>query len=127
SNPTHTYSRLATGSHTVTMQDGILCQTSPTLTIFTLPYTTLFRSKTDLTCNGVPTGTVTATFSGGTGTLQVQIDGGGYNTFTSRHTLAALASESHTESLHHADRCTTSQSSTLTQPTAVALSLAKSD
>src|SRR5207247_2520058 len=70
----HTYSSLATGSHTVTLQDANLCQTSQTVTIVNPVALSLSLTKTDLTCNGVPTGTVTATFSGGTGTLQLQID-----------------------------------------------------
>src|SRR5207247_2342928 len=125
--PPHTYSSLATGSHTVTLQDANLCQTSQTVTIVNPVALSLSLTKTDLTCNGVPTGTVTATFSGGTGTLQLQIDGGGYNTVTSPYTFTGLASGSHTVIVRDANLCTSTQTSTLTQPSAISLTLTKSD
>src|SRR5207249_6385200 len=81
----------------------------------------------NLTCNGAGNGTITATYSGGTGTLQLQIDGGGYSTFTSPHTFTGLASGSHTVIVRDANLCTSSSSSTLNQPTALSLSLTETD
>ena len=87
----------------------------------------LSLAKTDLACNGVPSGTITATFSGGTGALQLQIDGGGFNPFASPHTFTGLAAGSHTVQLRDVNLCSTSQSVTLSQPPAVSLSLTETD
>src|SRR5258705_2487294 len=97
----------------------------PTSTL--LLYTTLVRSlslgKTDLSCNGAGDGTVTATFSGGTGTLEGRIDGGTYTTQTSPHAFTALAAGSHTVDLKDANACTATASITVNEPPALSLSL----
>src|SRR5439155_4795502 len=76
---------------------------------------------------GVYTGTVTTTFTGVTATLQLQIDGERYNAFTSPHTFTGLAAGTHTVNLQDANACTTTLTSTLTQPSAITLTLTKND
>src|SRR5439155_6644862 len=123
----HTYSTLRAASSTTTLRDESLCTTSQSVTLVNPPAPSLPPSNPTLRCSDLPTGTITATFSGGTGTLQLQIDGAGYNTFTSPHTFTGLASGSHTVIVRDANLCTLSQSSTLTQPAALSLSLTETD
>src|SRR5439155_12191785 len=86
----------------------------------------LSLTKTD-GCNGASNGTITATFSGGTGTLQLSLDGGAFTIYTSPKTFTSLAAGSHTVTAKDANACTNTQSITVADPPALSLSLAKTD
>src|SRR5207247_11411924 len=119
--------RARTGTPPAVRRDDALCTSSQSAALLNPPAVSLSPAKTDLPCTGVPTGAITATFSGGTGALQLQIDGGGFNPFASPHTFTGLAAGSHTVQLRDVNLCSTSQSVTLSQPAAVALTLSKND
>ena len=112
----YTFTGLAGGSHTVDVKDANNCTTPASITVDEPSALSLTLTKTDITCNGAGDGTVTATFSGGTGTLQVQIDAGGYSVQTSPYTFAGLAGGSHTVDVKDANNCTTPSSITVNEP-----------
>src|SRR5258706_9160425 len=72
----HTFTGLGSGPHTVDVQDANLCAATANATIGNPPALPPSPTHTDITFNGSKKGTITATFSGGTATLHVQIDGG---------------------------------------------------
>src|SRR5206468_2891552 len=123
----HAYTGVAVGSHTVTVRAGSLRTTSQSATPARPAALSLSLTETDASCSSSSDGTVVATFSGGTGTLQLDIDGGGFATFTSSHTFSGQTAGSHTVTLRDANLCTTSQSITVGAPAAPSLSLTATD
>src|SRR5439155_26837458 len=117
----------AAESHTVTVARGVGSPASQTVTLTAPTALSLSLAKTDLACNGAGNGTITATFSGGTGPYTVQIDGGSFVSATSPYQFTGVTAATHTVVVKDPNGCTTTQTSTLTQPTAIALSLTKSD
>ncbi len=122
----YTFTGLSAGSHTVTVKDVNGCTTPQLITVTQPAALSLSLGQTATSCNGGSDGKVTATFSGGTGTLQVQIDGGSYSPQTSPYTFIGLSAGSHTVYLRDANGCTTSQSITVNQPTALSCSVTPS-
>src|SRR5262249_19302967 len=88
---------------------------------------TLSLTKTDVSCNAGSDGSVTATFSGGTGPYTISIDGGAFVAATSPKTFSGLGAGSHSVTVNDANGCTATQSITVNQPTAVTLSLTETD
>ncbi|MDP4282270.1 MAG: SprB repeat-containing protein, partial [Bacteroidota bacterium] len=123
----YTFTGLVQGSHTVYVQDVNLCTLSTSITVNQPPAVTLSLTKTDVLCNGGSTGTVTATFGGGTSPYMIKIDAGVYATHTSPYTFTGLAQGSHTVYVQDANLCTMSTSITVNQPPAVTLSLTETD
>ena len=124
-----TFSGLAAGTHIIRLKDSnpnSPCRDSISVTL-TQPATavSLTLTKTDLTCNGVSTGTATATFSGGTGALKIGLDGATPVAQASPFTYAGLTAATHTVVLVDANGCTTSKTATPAQPSAIALSLSQ--
>jgi len=106
---TGTFSRSA-GTYSFTVTDANSCTATTTGTI-TQPQP---LSLTLLTaCSGGSNESIRATFSGGTGTYQVKIDGGAYFAATSPYTFTGLAPGSHTITVKDANGCTTSNSITV--------------
>src|SRR5439155_9186101 len=65
----HTFTGQTAGSHTVTLRDANLCTSSQSITVGAPAAPSLSLTATDATCAGVSNGSVTATFSGGVGTI----------------------------------------------------------
>jgi hypothetical protein len=99
------------GSQTYTVTDANGCTSSTTVTL-TEP-SALTLSLVPGACSSGTTGSVTATFGGGTGPYQLQIDNGTYTSRTSPYTFTGLASGSHTITVKDANGCTKSASSTV--------------
>jgi SprB-like repeat protein len=113
------FTSLAAGTYNIVVKDSNGCLSSATGVTITQPTAlSLSLGETDVTCNGGSNGMVTATFSGGTGTLQVKIDGGSYSAQTSPYTFTGLSAGSHMVTVQDANGCTTSQSITVNQPSA---------
>src|SRR2546428_9703320 len=99
------------GSHSVSLKDGNGCITSQTISVGSPPALSLSLSKSDVSCVGATDGSVTATFSGRTGAVQLSMYGGGYAAATSPKTFSNLIAGSHSVSLKDGSGCTTSQRS----------------
>ncbi len=121
------FTGLAAGSHTVWVKDANGCEKSAQITVGTPTVVTLGLSKTDVLCFGDTNGTVTATFSGGTGAYMAKIDGGDYALATSPKEFTGLAAGSHTVWVKDANGCEKSAQITVGTPTVVMLGLSKTD
>ena len=109
---------LAAGTYTVTVTDASL-QTATTMCTITQPATavTASDSHTDVSCNGGSNGSVTLTFSGGTGSLQVSFNGAAFQEFSSPKTFSGLAAGIYSWIVKDANNCTVTGSETVDQPT----------
>jgi hypothetical protein len=107
---TGTFTRSA-GTYSFTVTDANSCTSTTTGTI-TQP-SALSLSLQVGACSSGTNGSITATFSGGTGTYQAKIDNGAYAAATSPKTFTGLAPGSHTITVKDANGCTTSKSTTV--------------
>ena len=115
-------------SFTVTATDANSCTGSAAYTLnVACGAISLSLTETDLTCIGANDGQVTATFSGGTGPYQVQIDGGGFAAQASPFTFTGLSAASHSVDVKDANNCSATASITVNNPPALSLSLTKTD
>src|SRR5215813_13479863 len=118
------------GSYTITAtvtcancpSPGVSCSQTVTVNDVTLSLT-----ETDVSCNGGSDGTVTATFSGGTAPYTASIDGGAAATATSPKTFSGLSAGSHSVTVTDSGGCSKTTSIMVNEPTAVTLSLTKTD
>src|SRR5262245_3687463 len=120
------FNNLSPAVHTVTVKDANGCEKSASVTIEEHPAVTLSLSKTDITCNGLSNGTITATFAGGTGSYMITLDGGAFASATSPHIFPNVGAGSHTVTVKNGNDCQKSESITINDPPAVVLILTKS-
>ena len=99
-----TFTGLASGTYPATISDAHSCPGSAAGVLVGQP-SALTLGLSQLACSSGSNGSISATFGGGTGPYMLQIDGGGYQTFTSPHTFTGLASGSHTVDLKDANNC----------------------
>ena len=81
----NTFTNLAPGNYTISVQDGGGCSGTTTVAIVVGPALTATTSSTATTCPGATNGTITITPTSGTGPYQYSMDGAAYqvsNTFT---------------------------------------------
>src|SRR5262249_57141181 len=114
---TKTFSGLSAGPHSVTVTDSGGCPKTASITVNQPTAVTLSLTKTDATCNGGADGTVTATFSGGTGPYTASIDGGAFAAAISPKTFSGLSAGSRSVTVRDANGCTASKTITITEPT----------
>ena len=105
------FSNLPAGSYNYLVKDDVIgnsCNnnapiviTEPTAALDLLPL-----GKTDLTCVGPNTGSITATFSGGTPPFQLSLDGGAPFAATSPYTFTGISATPHTVSVYDANYAT---------------------
>ncbi|MEK0421831.1 MAG: hypothetical protein RLZZ161_1682 [Bacteroidota bacterium] len=120
-NPSHTYS--TPGSYTVKLITTLVGWTSSkndtSMLKISVGLSVSATSKTNLTCNGISTGSITASATGGTPPYQYSLDGFNYQTPA---TFSGLAAGPYT--LHVKDQlgCAATVSVTLTQPAAITFS-----
>jgi gliding motility-associated-like protein len=117
---TATASGLAAGTYTATVTDANNCTLIATTTITEPTVLTVSTVNTSVSCNGGSNGTATASGSGGTAPYSF-----GWSTSTSSATFATTATASgllagtYTVTVSDANNCTTTASTTVTEPTAV--------
>jgi gliding motility-associated-like protein len=82
---------LAAGNYSIVVRDGNDCNSDQSLITLTNSDTVAISNieSTDLTCSGLPDGTITITGSGGSGVYQYSIDGG--TTFSDQPAFTALS------------------------------------
>jgi hypothetical protein len=112
----------SSGTYYVIVTNAAGAVVSSTATLTVNPNPNLSLSKTDVSCNGGTNGSIQATFSGGTGALQVNIDGGAYGAQTSPYTFTGLSAGSHTVSVQDTKGCASNLTITVNQPSAVTIS-----
>jgi gliding motility-associated-like protein len=117
---TQTASSLCAGAYTATITDAMGCTATASATITAPVALTATSTQVNPLCNGACNGTITVTAAGGTGIKQYSIDGGAYQ---ASNVFTGLCAGVHAISVKDANNCTTTLSPTLTQPTAVSVSI----
>lgn len=110
-----TEANLGAGSYTVTVTDANTCTATATVTLTEPPLLTSSIAGTDVLCFGGTTGSATITPTGGAGNNTYAWSPSGGNAATA----TGLAAQSYTCTVTDANGCTTSQSVTLTEPSAI--------
>lgn len=115
-----TFSGLAAGSYTITVQDANSCTTTVPVTITqpTTPLTGSITNQTQTGC-GTSTGSVTVAGAGGTSGYQYKIGNG---PLQGSGTFIGLAAGSYTITVQDANGCTTTVPVTITSPSGLTLS-----
>jgi gliding motility-associated-like protein len=115
-----TFSSLAQGTYTVTVQDGNGCTITVPVSI-TQPtaLTGSISAQTNISCNGLSNGSVTIAGAGGVTAYTYSLDGGA---FVAGATFSGLTVGPHTITIKDANGCTVNVPVTITQPTALSLS-----
>lgn len=108
-------SNLCVGNYTCIITDANGCTTAYTTTITQPPALTVTVTGTNLLCNSVCTGSVTATVSGGTPGYSYLWSPGGATTSA----VTGLCAGTYTLTVTDANSCTRTNTVTLTQPTAL--------
>ena len=116
----NTFSGLAAGTYTVTIQDANNC-TDNVSVIISEPsaVTSALSSQTNVNCNGGNDGEVTVSANGGTAGYTYSIDGG---TFGANNTFSGLAAGNYTLTVQDANNCTSTTTVSITEPTPVSVS-----
>lgn len=116
---TSTATALCAGTYIGTATDGNGCTSTQTVTITQPPALTSSQTHTDVTCNAACNGTATVSSAGGTGTPTYS-----WNTTPAQTTATAsnLCAGVFICTVTDGNGCTSSQTVTITQPTALALS-----
>ncbi len=115
-----TATNLSPGSYTVTLTDNIGCTATANVTITAPPVLSGTAAPTNATCNGVCNGSITVTPSGGVSPYQYSLNGGAYQ---ASPTFTGLCAGAYNITIRDANNCTVVVNSTITQPTALALSV----
>lgn len=114
---------LAAGTYTVTVTDAVGCITTQQVTITQPGALTASASSTNVTCGGGSNGTATATPGGGTpGYTYAWAPSGG-----NAATATGLTAGTYTVTVTDANGCTTTQQTTITEPTPVTASSTNSN
>ena len=114
---------------TVLIKTKTSTSTTATLMDFTVPVPISFSAGFVISATGQNpncsggTGSITATFSGGTGTYQCKLDSGSFAACTSPQTYTGLAAGAHSVTVQDSGGCTkTSNTVTITNPTPISAS-----
>jgi len=115
---------LAPGIYTVTVTDANDCTQSATASVAAFGCTgvSVSISQTNIACFGAADGTVTATSGGGSPTFTYL-----WNTGATTATIANLVAATYTVTMTDGAGCTAVNSATLTQPPALAVTVAHTD
>ena len=123
---TPTLTGLSAATYTVTVKDANLCQTTVAGVIITQPaaLSASISAQTNNTCNGESLGSATVSVTGGTGAFAYS-----WNTTPVQTTATAttLAAGTYVVSITDAAGCTASATATITQPTAITATVAKTN
>lgn len=116
-----TATNLPAGTYTVTITDKNNCTVTRTAAVTEPAAIQVTLSGTDLSCNGIPTGTASAAASGGNGTLSYKWSAAGAPTGA---TIGNLPAGVYTVTVTDGNNCTATGSITLAQPPAINIAIA---
>jgi len=118
-----TFSSLTNGSYTLYVRDSANCVSTTSVTLNrTAPNATI--TPNSVVCNGGSTGSISvSSFTGGSGPYRVSINGVDYTSNVTSHTFSNLSAGTYTIYVRDNSDCIQSYSSTVSQPTAVSISV----
>ncbi|KAF2082457.1 MBG domain-containing protein [Flavobacterium sharifuzzamanii] len=120
---TATATGLKAGTYTVTVTDANSCSKTQSITITEPDALIATTSQTDVSCNGGSNGTATVNVTGGTGLYTYSWSpSGGTNA-----TASGLSAGTYTVTIKDANLCQTTASVTITEPSALTATIAKTD
>ncbi|MFM7813708.1 MAG: M43 family zinc metalloprotease, partial [Flavobacteriales bacterium] len=119
---TSSLSNAPAGSYSVTVTDANGCSANQSFSITQPSAITVNITTTAITCSSSNNGTLTASATGGTGNKTYS-----WNTGATGSILSNLAAGSYTVTATDANACTTTQTTTLVAPTALAISGSETD
>ncbi|MBI2280684.1 MAG: T9SS type A sorting domain-containing protein [Bacteroidetes bacterium] len=111
---------LAAGQHTVVVRDANGCTGEISVDLTEPSAFTIVLTSNNIGCYGNNTGSITVNAAGGAGTLAYSIDG---INFQSPNTFNNLAAGTYYVTVRDAGGCTDSETTTITQPSAIVLSI----
>lgn len=117
---TGAFTNVTPGPHTILITDANGCDTTYNFTLNTPPPFNLSTTVTPIGCSGGTTGSIVATGTGGTGTLQYRINGGGYST---NNNFILLPAGTYIIMVRDAAGCTLSDTVTLSAPGSLSTTL----
>ena len=119
-NGTGTFTGLAAGTYTVIAKDANNCSISTTLSIIqALGLTWAAVNKTNITCNGLANGTITALAAGGFGTITYNLNPGNVTNVTGN--FVGLGVNNYTVLATDANGCTATTTVPITQSPALVI------
>ncbi len=119
---TTTASNLSAGVYTVTITDKNNCTATQTAAVTAPPAIQVNLTGTDLSCNGVPTGSASVSAVGGNGSLTYKWSAPGSPTGA---TVSNLAAGAYTVTVTDGNNCSATGSITINQPPAMSLTIVK--
>jgi uncharacterized protein (DUF2141 family) len=119
-----TFTALTAATYTITVKDGAGCTTAQSAMVGEPTAFSVMTSKVDVLCNGLSTGSITVTASGGTGALQFSKNNGtNYTAGTSPFTFNSLAAATYSIKIKDANGCESTVSSVMvSEPTPLSIS-----
>lgn len=116
---------IASGSYTITATDSKNCLQSKTIDIIAPTEVSSSLTVNAVSCHGGSDGKISVSPSGGTGTFTYSKDNG--NTWQSQNSFTSLPAGSYTILSKDQNGCSTSNTSSVTEPTALAINIIKTD
>lgn len=118
-----TFSNLAAGSYTVTLQDANGCTATVAATVTEPAAITLSFTTVDLSCNGDSSGEIVPGATGGTGSYEYSLDGTNFQSAA----FSGQAAGTYTLTVRDGNSCTATASVTLTEPVVLSGTAAVTD
>jgi gliding motility-associated-like protein len=117
---TGVFSGLPAGSYNITVKDASGCIATTTVTISQPTAVTITPGSLPVKCFGTATGTINVVGAGGTPTYSYNLNGGAYQASA---TFANQSAGTYLMGIKDANGCLATQTVTVTQPTALAISV----
>ncbi len=119
---TEDLTNLSSGSYTVIVTDSKGCFQTSTVAVISTDGPVVTNTKTDVTCNGASTGTITLTVTGGTAPYTYLWSDG-----ATTKDRTGLAAKTYSVTVRDATGCVSATSVTITQPAGIVLDNVKTD
>lgn len=119
-NGTGQFSGLPAGSYNITVKDAAGCIATTSVTITQPTQVVITPTAVPVKCFGTATGTINVAGSGGTPTYSYNLNGGAYQSST---VFANQSAGTYLMGVKDANGCTATQTVTITQPTALTISV----
>ncbi len=117
------FTGLTAQTYTINVKDASGCITSITNIVTQPAALTLGLTPSAVSCNAGANGSVTAVSTGGTGAYQYSLNGGAYQAGAS---FTGLTAGTYSVTVKDVNNCSLTQTTTITQPTALSLAFATS-